>query len=119
MFDKRIRDDIEKMTFNRVNLWNKLYSDEKCSKEFAQILANKFNSSIEQDFDTMSYAFVSEKKLDMTLITSAVEECIVEIMDKMHNEGYITEKEYSEFEKAKDNLFAIVLQIDNKIHIKL
>ena len=49
MYDKKLSEDIDKMTYGRVHLWDKLYCDEKCGKDFAEILNKRFEADIRQD----------------------------------------------------------------------
>lgn len=119
MYDKRIVENIDKMTFARVQLWDKLYCDDKCSRDFIDILDSHFNATIKQDNETMSYTFKSSNRLDMTLITEAVKVCIIEAIDKMYINKDISEEEYKVFKDVEDNLFAIAIQIGDEVHIKL
>lgn len=119
MYDKRLVEDIDKMTFARVHLWDKLYCNEKCSKDFSDTLSNRFNALITKDDSTGSYTFKSEDRLDMPSTTETVKECIVDAIEKMHVNNDITNEEYEDFKELKNNLFAITIQIANTVYIKL
>lgn len=119
MYDKKLVEDIDKMTFARVHLWDKLYCDAKCGKDFAEILASCFGKTIEQDTATGSYTFKSEEKIDQTLLTEKVKECILKSIEKMHINNDITNDEYEDFKKLKNSLFAIAIQIAETVYIKI
>lgn len=119
MYDKRLVEDIDRMTFARVHLWDKLYCDERCGKDFAEILTNCFGETIEQDTATGSYTFKSEEKVDLISVTEKVKECILKSIEKMHINNDITNDEYEDFKELKDNLFAITIQIAETVYIKI
>ena len=113
MYDKKLSEDIDKMTYGRVHLWDKLYCDEKCGKDFSDILNKRFEADIRQDIATSTYTF------ELDLVSEVVKECIVEAIESMHNNNDITNEEYDDFKSLEDNLFIITARIENRYFIKV
>lgn len=119
MYDKKLSEDIDKMTYGRVHLWDKLYCDEKCGKDFSEILNKRFETDIRQDIATSTYTFELDTRLDIDLISEVVKECIIEAIESMHNNNDITNEEYDDFKSLEDNLFIITARIENRYFIKV
>ena len=119
MYDKKLSEDIDKMTYGRVHLWDKLYCDEKCGKDFAEILNKRFEADIRQDTATSTYTFELDTRVDINLVSEAVKECVVEAIESMHSNNDITDEEYNDFKSLEDNLFIITTRIEKKYFIKV
>ena len=119
MYDKKLSEDIDKMTYGRVHLWDKLYCDNKCGKDFSEILNKRFEVDIYQDTATSTYTFELGTRLDIDLVSEVVKECIVEAIESMHNNNDISDEEYEDFKSLEDNLFIITARIENRYFIKV